>query len=497
MRYLCRMINQETITIPRQEYQTLLAYKDEVSYLTHQLAELKRLIFGSKSERFVSKAVDPQQGSLFEVPMDEPVEQKQQQQITYKRNKPEGKKHPLRAELPAHLPRIDEVIEPQNLPGGAKMIGEIITEVLILKPGKFEVRRIRRPKYVIESTDEKTTIITADLPRLPIPKGNADASLLSHILINKYVDHLPLYRQSQMFKRMGITIAGSTLSGWFTASCKLLEPLYQTLKNTIIQSDYLQADETPIPVLTKDKPGATHKGYHWVYNDPVRRLVFFDYRKTRSREGPNDILKNFSGHLQTDGYESYNNLKNQANIILLACMAHARRYFDKAKDNDAVRAEHALKVIQKLYAIERQARDQGLTYDQIKTLRHEKALPILNQLEAWLKENIYQVLPKSAIGKAISYTLNLWPRLIRYLDDGRFQIDNNLIENTIRPVALGRKNYLFAGSHDAAQYAAIIYSLLACCKLNDVEPFQWLTNTLNTLPNHPENQLHTLLPRQK
>jgi transposase len=497
MRYLCCMTNQEIITISKQEYQTLLSYKDEVSYLTHQLAELKRLIFGSKSERFVSTAVDPQQGSLFEVPMDEPVEQKQQQQITYKRNKPEGKKHPLRAELPAHLPRIDEVIEPQNLPGGAKMIGEIITEVLILKPGKFEVRRIRRPKYIIESTDEKTTIITADLPSLPIPKGNADASLLSHILISKYVDHLPLYRQGQMFKRMGITIAESTLSGWFTASCKLLEPLYETLKNTIIQSDYLQADETPIPVLTKGKPGATHKGYHWVYNDPVRRLVFFDYRKTRSREGPNDILKNFSGHLQTDAYESYNNLKNQANITPLACMAHARRYFDKAKDNDAVRAEHALTVIQKLYAIERQARDQGLTYDQIKTLRHEKAVPILNELEAWLKENIYQVLPKSAIGKAISYTLNLWPRLIRYVDDGRFQIDNNLIENTIRPVALGRKNYLFAGSHDAAQYAAIIYSLLACCKLNDVEPFQWLTNTLSILPNHPANQLHTLLPRQK
>lgn len=297
-----------------------------MTYLTHQLAELKRLIFGSKSERFVSTAVDPQQGSLFEVPMDEPVEQKQQQQqqITYKRNKPEGKKHPLRAELPAHLPRIDEVIEPQNLPGGAKNIGEIITEVLILKPGKFEIRRIRRPKYIIESTDEKTTIITADLPSLPIPKGNADASLLSHILISKYVDHLPLYRQGQMFKRMGITIAESTLSGWFTASCKLLEPLYQTLKNTTIQSDYLQADETPIPVLTKDKPGATHKGYLWVYNDPVRRLVFFDYRKTRSREGPNDILKNFSGHLQTDAYESYNNLKNQANITPLTCMAHAR-----------------------------------------------------------------------------------------------------------------------------------------------------------------------------
>lgn len=148
-------------------------------------------------------------------------------------------------------------------------------------------------------------------------------------------------------------------------------------------------------------------------------------------------------------------------------------------------------------AIERQARDQELTYAQIKNLRQEKSVPILHELEAWLKENIYQVLPKSAIGKAISYTLILWPRLIRYVDSGRFQIDNNLIENTIRPVALGRKNCLFAGSHDAAQYAAIIYSLLACCKLNNVEPFQWLTNTLSILPDHPANQLHTLLPGQK
>jgi transposase len=497
------MISQETITISKHEYQALLAYKDEVlfyksevSYLTHQLAELKRLIFGSKSERFIAPTVDPQQGSLFEMPMTEPVE-KPQQEITYKRDKPEGKKHPLRAELPDHLPRIDEVIEPQNLPAGAKKIGEIITEVLIFKPGKLEVRRIIRPKYIIESTDEKTTIITADLPSLPIPKGNADASLLSHILISKYVDHLPLFRQRQMFKRMDINIAESTINGWFTASCKLLEPLYETLKNRIIQSNYLQADETPIPVLTKDKPGTTHKGYHWVYYDPVQRLVFFDYRKTRSREGPNDILKNFSGHLQTDGYESYNNLKNQANITLLACMAHARRYFDKAKDNDPVRAEHALTMIQKLYAIERQAKEDQLNHDQIKILRQAQAVQILNEIEAWLKENIYQVMPKSAIGKAISYTLNQWPRLIRYVEDGRFQIDNNLIENSIRPVALGRKNYLFAGSHDAAQNAAIIYSLLACCKLTGVEPFQWLTNTLTILPNYPANQLHTLLPAQK
>ncbi len=487
------MASEETITISRAEYERFRSLESTVSVLKHQLAELQRLIFGAQSERFISSA-ELATGNLFEIPVVEPI-QKPVEEISYTRNKPEDKKQPLRLELPAHLPRHEEIIEPANLPEDAKKIGEAITEVLEYEPATIYVRQIIRPKYIIGSTDEKTEIVIADLPTLPIPKGNAGAGLLAHILINKFVDHLPFYRQVQIFKRQDVTIAESTITGWFNASCNLLEPLYQSLKNKITATDYLMADETPIPVLTKDKPGATHKGYHWVYYDPVNKRVLFDYQKTRGREGPEEFLKNFSGHLQTDGYTAYTNLKNKS-IVLLACMAHARRKFEHALDNDPQRAEFALSKIRQLYQVEEHIREQQISPDDIKAIRHEKALPILLEMETWLKEEVYAVLPKSAIGIAFAYTLNLWPRLARYIEDGRFYIDNNLIENSIRPVALGRKNYLFAGSHEAAQQAAILYSLLASCKINNVEPFAWLKRTLEIIPDYPANQLHKLLPGQ-
>lgn len=485
------MTSEETITISLAEY---TAMKAEIEYLGRQLAELKRMIFGSKSERFIS-AADPRQCLLFELPSaQEPAAI--HEEITYTRTKPEDKKQPLRTEIPAHLPRKEEVIEPENIPAGAKKIGEAVTEILEYEPAQIYVRRIIRPKYLIQSTDEQTNIIIAELPNLPIPKGNAGPGFLAQITISKFVDHLPLYRQAQIYKRNGLTMAESTLNGWFSAAALAIIPVHGTLKKQVLSADYLMADETPIPVLTRDKPGATHKGYYWVYYAPVEKLVLFDYRKSRSREGPDEMLEHFNGYLQSDGYEAYTNLKNQANITLLACMAHARRYFDKARDNDPVRAEQALKLFQKLYAIERTARDEHLDTEAIKALREEKAIPVLTELETWLRLEVYNVLPKSAIGKAIAYTLNLWPRLVRYVEDGRFQIDNNLIENSIRPVALGRKNYLFAGSHEAAHQAAMIYSLMATCKINNVEPFEWLKNVLTILPDYPANQLHKLLPGQ-
>jgi transposase len=488
------MISEETVTISKAEYERFLSLEIKISDLTFQLSEMKRLIFGSKRERFIS-AENPAQGNLFDIPAEETIKQ-EEQEITYTRKKAGEKKQPLRTELPAHLPRREEVIEPEAVPEGAKMIGQAVTEILEYEPATLYVRRIVRNKYITQSTDEGTDIIIASLPSLPIPKGNAGAGLLAHLLISKFSDHLPFYRQVQMFKRQGINLAESTVSGWFTAASRLIEPLYETLKTKVISTDYLMADETPIPVLTKDSPGATHKGYHWVYYDPVERLVLFDYRKHRNREGPVDILQTFKGYLQTDGYNAYNELPNHRNITLLACMAHARRYFDKAKDNDPDRAKHMLEQYQKLYAIEETAREQLMDTDQIKSLRQEQALPVLREMEQWLREEGIKVLPKSAIGKAIAYNLKLWPRLIRYTVQGRFRIDNNLIENSIRPVALGRKNYLFAGSHEAAQQAAMIYSLLATCKINNIEPFAWLKNILTIIPDHPANQLYKLLPGQ-
>ena len=488
------MANEGSITITKEEYEKFLSQSSRISILEHQLAELRRMIFGAKRERFI--ATDINQMSLFDLP-EQQIKSPEEEQITYTRNKRDKKKkQPLRLELSAHLPRKEEIIEPENIPENAKKIGEAVTEILEYEPSQIYVRRIVRPKYIVSANDEQTQIAIADLPTLPIPKGNAGAGMLSHILISKFVDHLPFYRQKQIFKRQQVVIAESTISGWFNATTTLLEPLYDTLKKQLLSTGYIMADETPLPVLTKDKPGATHKGYHWVYYDPVNKLVLFDYQKTRSREGPDRMLKNYTGYLQTDGYVAYTNLKNQKNITLLACLAHARRKFEHAKDNDPQRAEEALLLFQKLYDIERIAREENFDFDRIKELRHQQALPVLRKMETWLNRNIYQTLPQSAIGQAIAYTLKLWPRLARYIEDGRFQIDNNLIENAIRPVALGRKNYLFAGSHHAAQQAAIIYSLLATCKINKVEPFVWLKHTLNVIPDYPANQLHKLLPGQ-
>lgn len=484
------MTSEGQVTITQKEYGQFLAQRSEIELLKQQLSELRRMIFGAKSERFVPS--DANQASLFDLPG--PTTKPVKETISYTRNKPAPKKQPFRLELAPHLPRKEEIIEPDHLPEGAKKIGEAVTEVLEYEPANIYVRRIVRPKYIISSTDERTTITIAQLPALPIPKGNAGAGILAHILVSKFTDHLPFYRQKQMFKRQGVVIAESTLNGWFNATVALLRPLYETLKKQVLSAGYLMADETPLPVLTKDKPGATHKGYHWVYYNPVNKQVFFDYQKTRSREGPDNILKSFTGYLQTDGYGAYTHFENRKGITLLSCMAHARRKFEHAKENDPQLAKEALLLFQKLYTVERKAKESQMGFGQIKALRQAEAVPVLNEMESWLKGHLYQVLPKSAIGEAVAYTLKLWPRLKRYVQDRRFQIDNNLIENSIRPVALGRKNYLFAGSHHAAQQAAIIYSLLATCKINEVEPFSWLKQVLDIIPDYPANQLHKLLP---
>jgi transposase len=434
------MTSEETITISKSEYQELLGLKSEVEWLKHQLDELKRMIYGTRSERFIS--VDPMQGKLFDLPAPE-TEERKKEEITYSRVKPEAaeKKHPLRAELPSHLPRKEEIIEPDDLPEGAKKIGEAVTEILEYEAASIYVRRIIRPKYIIASTDQETNIVIAELPSLPVPKGNAGASMIAHILVSKFCDHLPYFRQSKIFKREGLHIPDSTIGGWANGATRSwLMPLYETMKNVLMKTDYLMADETPIPVLSEDKPGATHRGYYWVYYDPVNKLVCFDYRQSRGREGPKSFLRDFFGHLQSDGYNAYKELGPVGKIEHLACMAHARRKFEHAGDNDRQKAETALSWIGKLYDIERKAREEKLSPEKIKELREDKATPILKEFEQWLIDQSPVVLPKSAIGTAVNYTLSLWPRLKRYVDDGRFQIDNNLIENSIRPVALGYVN---------------------------------------------------------
>ncbi len=460
------------------------------TYLQHEYDNLKRMIFGAKSERFVP--ADSSQLPLFGMPAVEKQES-EKETITYQRNKSSNaeKNQPVRLALPAGLPRQEEIIEPNEDLSGAKKIGEVITEFLEYVPGNLFVKKIVRPKFILP---EQQRIVIGELPSLPIPRSNVGPGLLSHIMVSKFVDHLPLHRQIQQFKRQGVDIAESTMNDWVSGTCRLLEPLYDRLKERVQKADYLMGDETPIPVLTKDKPNATHKGYHWVYLAPIKKLVYFDYRQGRGREGPEEFLKDFHGALQTDGYAAYNSFEKPGKIKLLSCMAHARRKFDQALDSDRERAQQALKLFQPLYDIEREAREQNLSYDQRKLLRQEKSIEKLQQLEAWLKENIIQVLPKSVMGQAIAYTLNLWPRLIRYTDDGRYEIDNNLVENSIRPVALGRKNYMFAGSHEGAKRAAMMYSFLGTCKRNNVEPFTWLRDVLTMIPDWSIQRLDELLP---
>jgi transposase len=462
----------------------------EILYLKQELAQLKRMIFGSKSERHIGG--DPSQLSLGLDVEAVTSPEKETEQITYTRNKSDDKKgSAIRLVLPSHLHREEHIIEPEEDITGGRKIGEVVTEVLEYTPGKFYVERYVRPKYVLPKEDK---IVIGELPSFPIPRGNAGAGLLAHLLISKFVDHLPFYRQVQQFKRQDIDIAESTISGWFTASCRLLEPLYERLVKRVRGSSYLMADETPIPVQTKDKPGSTHKGYHWVYYSPLDKLVCFDYRKGRGRDGPEEFLESFRGMLQTDGYVAYDIYDKKDGITLFGCMAHARRKFEKAKDNDLKRAEYALERIQKLYMGEREARENGLSFEQRKELRVEQSLPVLQELEKWMKEQLPDILPKSSIGQAITYTLGLWNRLTRYIENGEVEIDNNLIENSIRPVALGRKNYLFAGSHEAAQQAAMIYSFLGTCKINNVEPLGWLKDVLQRIQDHSIQKLDELLP---
>lgn len=465
--------------------------------LLQEVNNLKKMIFGSKHERFIAEQSNPLQTTLDLAV--EPVAQckiTDAKKISYIRSTTEvteKKDHPGRMKLPEHLERREIVVEPLEDVTLCRKIGEEVTEELEYEPGKLFVNRIVRPKYV---KPDNTGIITAAMIERPLPKAIAGAGLLSSIVIDKYVDHLPLYRQVERFKREGINIPYSTITDWVSATCALITPLYETLKKLLLQTSYLHADESPIKVLDKDKKGATHRGYFWVYHNSIERMVIFDYRQGRGREGPAEILKDFKGYLQTDGYPLYDFFKQKPGITVLHCMAHARRMFFDALENDPVRVEYALEQFKILYAIERKAKQQSLSIEEIMKLRQAESVPVLASFEKWMKEQYIQLAPKSAIAKAIQYSLGRLEELKVYTTDGKLNIDNNPVENSIRPVAIGRKNYLFAGSHEAAQRSAMLYSLLGTCKINRINPSVWLTNVLKRIASHPINTIDQLLPHK-
>jgi transposase len=470
----------------REENQQL---KSQIQKLQNQTEQLIRIIYGKKSERY-APAIPGQTSLPFDITVSEKPEVKKET-IIYEREKPSGKSnHKGRLPLPDHLQRVDVNIAPKEDVTGLVKIGEEITEQLECEPGKLFVKRYRRAKY---AKPQGEGVVIGELPSFIVPRGIAGASLLALIIIQKYVDHLPLYRQIEIFKRMGIEIPSSTMSDWVALCMNELTPLYEALKAKILSANYLMADETPIKVLDRDKNGNITLGYYWVYRDPGSGLVLFDYRPGRGREGPEDILKNFEGFLQADGYPVYENFDTKK-ITLFHCMAHARRKFDEALSNDRIRAEYVLLEMQKLYHVEKTCRELNYSHGQRYELRQEKSIPVLENLHRWLKENMQAGNPKSPIRTAINYSLQRWDKLMLYASNGMLEIDNNLVENSIRPVALGKKNYLFAGSHEAAKRAAMIYSLLGTCKLKGVEPFEWLKNVFEVLPDSKANRLEELLP---
>jgi len=413
--------------------------------------------------------------------------------ITYQRKiKKEHTNPPVRQPLPPELERREEIIEPNPIPEGSKCMGEEVTEILEYIPGTFHVRRIVRRKYALA---REAGVVIGELPSLPLPKSNAGPSLLARLLVSKYSDHLPFHRQIEMFRREGLSLAPATVNGWFSSAVDLLHPLYETLKKEVLSSDYIQMDETAIPVMDKDRPGATRKGYHWIIRAPEARKLFFHYDEgSRAQRVTVDLLKDFKGAVQSDGYGAYTIYENKKDVLLLGCWAHARRKFSDALKNDPQRARFALDQIQLLYRLERRAQEEKMTKEQIEALRKTESYPLMRAFEKWLDANYSQVLPKSPIGQAVAYTYNIYPRLARYVIDGRYKIDNNGAENGIRPLALGRKNYLFCGNHEAAKRTAVIYSLLGTCKINNVNPTVWLTDVFNRISDCKTNDLSKLLP---
>lgn len=467
---------------------------DDNRYLKYQNEQLRRLIYGQKRERFELN----DNGQLPLPFLMNPEKKQQLDDDTVEEVKKEKKKrnanHRGRKPLPEHL-EVEEIhIHPEGDLTEMTCIGQEVSDVLEYQPARYFIKRYIRHKYTPKN---KEGVLIGQLPYRAIEKCMAGSGLIASILVDKYMDHLPLYRQIQRFKREKIPIASSTVDGWVRQGIDLIEILYDHLVETTKAKGYLQADETPIKVLDQQKKGSTHQGYYWAYHCPIDKTVLFDYQPGRNTMAAANILKDFKGYLQTDGYEVYNTFSKQPGVAHLNCWAHARREFERALGNDKSRAQTALLYIGELYKVERQAREENISSEERKELRLDKSLPIITAFGKWLlaELNSGAILPKSQIGKAFAYTLNRWEKLSAYLYDGLLEIDNNLIENQIRPIAIGRKNYLFAGSHKGGQRAASIYSFFAICKLHEVNPYEWLKYVFDNIQESNTSDLEKFYPQ--
>lgn len=483
----------------------------EIKKLSDTLLWLRRKVFGKMSEK--NLPLDPDQLLLFEqehltdeerARLDKEVEAAEQQMtktITVKVK-------PSRRDLDATgLPTEVIDIYPDGTTDENGKLKDEYVEIGTDESSRLEhiaaktyIKKTVIHKVMLKSDSDKAPedrrIICASLPLAPVNRCMAGASVLTDIIIGKFMYHLPFYRQIQQYKESGITISDSTMGGWYEAAVEKLKLLYDILRQHILQSEYIQIDESVLPVIDSEKHKA-RKGYEWCVRDAIRGAVMFYYdRGSRGGKVAREILGAYKGAVQCDGYDAYDQFEKNDDITVYGCWAHARRKFVDALNENNRLATEALCFIRKIYKVESDADKAGLNADERKEQRLKISYPTIRLFETWMKETYLKVLPNSKMGDAIEYTYSLLPRLSRYVNDGRINIDNNLIENAIRPLALGRKNYLFCGNDASAYRAAIVYSLISTCKAVDVDPRTWMEDVLRKIPYYQRDQrdLAELLP---
>ena len=473
-----------------------------ISKLESDLLWFRKQFFGKTSERFIATNPDERQLDLFgeQLSAQEKAELEkaaQQEQELITKTITVKKSRTPRKDISMDNLRIEEtIIDPEGINEEDYVhIGSEVTDKLAHRPAELYIKRTIRRKFALK---DHSAVVIAPLPASAIHKCMADTTLLTEIIIQKYLYHIPFHRQIARFSELGVRVSSSTVGDWFSQSCELLKPLYDLLQRRVLSTDYIQVDESTLPVIDNEKHRAV-KGYIWVVRNPDTGEVFFYYdRGSRSQKTAMVLLRDFRGAIQSDGYQVYNRFENMDGKLMLGCWAHARRKFDESLLENKKLATEALFQIQSLYAIEKEADQAEATLEQRKEMRCTKAYPILRTFEKWLADNYKSLLPQSRTAKAIAYTYSIFPKLSRYHLDGRYRIDNNLIENALRPLAIGRKNFLFCGNNDAAIRAAVVYSLIGSCKAAGISPTEWLTDVLSKIYSYRNGKgnLEELLPHE-